>query len=293
MTLSFNLIDEPWIPVIPRDGPPREVGVRDALVHAHEWREVFDNSPLVTVALHRLLLAILYRALPPRSQDAWDALWDELWQAARLPEAPIVAYLEQWRDRFDLFSETHPFYQTAGLTIESANDGTSPVSRLAHELASGNNATLFDHRSDASGHAMSAASAARLLIAAQTFSMGGGNSGKAILAGKHFNRSNAQHGLLVNGLCAWIAGNTFRETLLLNLVPDDFAPDDIPPWEASTATPEHMILAADSATARGRIDLLTWQARLIRLIGEHHGQETVVHRVYITQGRPAGDTGVV
>lgn len=58
---EFNLIDEPWIPCIALDGQSIEYGIRDTLLKAHELREICDDSPLVTVALHRLLLAILYR----------------------------------------------------------------------------------------------------------------------------------------------------------------------------------------------------------------------------------------
>ncbi|HEY3342164.1 MAG TPA: type I-E CRISPR-associated protein Cse1/CasA [Anaerolineae bacterium] len=295
MTLNFNLIDEPWIPVVPCNGPPRDVSLCDALLRAHEWREVYDNSPLVTIALHRLLLAILYRALPARTEVEWDELWEELWKAKRLPEAPIVDYLDQWRDRFDLFSETHPFYQTAGLTIGSATsstDGASPVSRLAHELASGNNATLFDH-----GHdimiGISASRAARLLLAAQAFSMGGGISGNAVLNEQQFRRPNAQHGLLVSGVIVWVEGDSLRETLLLNLTPEDMQSNVLPPWETPPTMPVDVIHAADDITARGRVDLLTWQARLIRLVGEHSVAGPFVRRVYCTQGRPAGDIGIV
>ena len=59
---EFNLIDEPWIPCIDLHGQRVEYGIRDTLLKAHELREICDDSPLVTVAIHRLLLAILYRA---------------------------------------------------------------------------------------------------------------------------------------------------------------------------------------------------------------------------------------
>ena len=61
MPVSFNLVDEPWLPVMWSDGTAGEVGLRDALVRAHEIREMVDGSPLVTVSLHRLLLVHLGR----------------------------------------------------------------------------------------------------------------------------------------------------------------------------------------------------------------------------------------
>ena len=38
-TREFNLIDEAWIPVIDKEGSPREVSIREALLNAHEYRD--------------------------------------------------------------------------------------------------------------------------------------------------------------------------------------------------------------------------------------------------------------
>jgi hypothetical protein len=53
--------------------------------------------------------------------------------------------LLQWEQRFDLFDTSYPFYQAAALRKWPQH---SPVSKLLPELASGNNATLFDHTCD-------------------------------------------------------------------------------------------------------------------------------------------------
>jgi CRISPR system Cascade subunit CasA len=59
------------------------------------------------VAIHRLLLAVLHRALDgPR--DTIEAV--EIYEAGQLPEGPVQSYLESWEHRFDLFHPTHPFY---------------------------------------------------------------------------------------------------------------------------------------------------------------------------------------
>src|SRR5450756_512742 len=83
----FNLIDEPWIPCLTREGEYRELGLRETLVGAADLREVVDPSPLVTVALHRLLLAVLHRVFGPKDREAWAALWRaECFDAAKLDE---------------------------------------------------------------------------------------------------------------------------------------------------------------------------------------------------------------
>ena len=108
---SFNLIDEPWIPCAPPGGEePRLLSLRAALTNAHEWREIMDDSPLVVVALHRLLIAILHRVYRgPRNVEAWRAIQAH----GRFDAASIGQYLDEWRPRFDLFDVEHPFYQVA------------------------------------------------------------------------------------------------------------------------------------------------------------------------------------
>ena len=59
----FNLIDEPWIPVRFPNGTRTKLGIRDTLLRAKEIAVIEDASPLVVAALHRFLLAVLYRAL--------------------------------------------------------------------------------------------------------------------------------------------------------------------------------------------------------------------------------------
>ena len=74
---GFDLISSKWIPVIPVSGMPLHVGLAEAIVGAHQFAELRDPSPLVTAALHRLLLAILHRAFDgPRDLSAWAVLWE-------------------------------------------------------------------------------------------------------------------------------------------------------------------------------------------------------------------------
>ena len=60
--MRFNLLTEPWIPVLTLTGEYTHVGVRDALVRAGEHRLAGDTD-WQTVALLRLLLAVTYRAV--------------------------------------------------------------------------------------------------------------------------------------------------------------------------------------------------------------------------------------
>lgn len=273
MNLTYNLVDQPFVPVVARDGTLVELGLRDALLRAHELREVRDGSPVTTLALHRLLLAILHRVLGPAS----FAEWKRLLAAGRFPDGPLLDYLTRWHDRFDLFDAHRPFFQVAGLRTKAP----LPAAALFEDLASGNNPTLFDHRTDENPIALSAPVAARGLVARQSFALGLGVSPACEIHGKTVPKSNRQDGPLARGIALLVRGGSLFETLLLNLVRYERPPADLPVWETPDPAP-HL----DSPTPRGRVDLFTWQSRLIRLEecqADAHGP--TVRRVHFVQGR--------
>lgn len=263
----FDLIDEPWLPCIGPDGAARELGLRAALLEAHELRELWHPSPLVTVTLHRLLLALLHRALlGPPTIDAWA----DLWRRGRWDPEPIGAYLERWRHRFDLFDRERPFYQVPSL---GEAETEHPIALLAQESASGNNPTLFDHSVGDAQRPMAPAEAARYVVARQAFSIGFGKS-------EPFYFSDAP---LVRGYSVLAFGNSLFETLALNLVfpydaerPISWRGVDLPAWEQDPPMPDRA-----GTPPRGYVDYLTWQSRRVRLIPE--GQPTVVRRCQIRQ----------
>lgn len=162
--MTFNLVREPWIRCVGLDRP---VGLAEALASAHELAEIVDESPLVVAALHRLLLAILHRNLGPRDTETWGGLWRQ----RRFPAEVLEAYWTKWESRFNLFDDTHPFYQSASIT---KRDEPRTTAILEFHRSSGGNATLADHTTDDRSPVMSPAEAARALITHQTFALGGG-----------------------------------------------------------------------------------------------------------------------
>ena len=103
----FNLIDEPWIPVRFPDGTRAELNLRDTLLRAKDIAVIEDASPLVVAALHRFLLAVLYRAL----EGPTDIDQAKGWFKSGLPADKIDGYLKHWHPRFWLFDEKYPFGQ--------------------------------------------------------------------------------------------------------------------------------------------------------------------------------------
>ena len=163
---QFNLIDEPWIPVRKLDGERVELGIRDALLKAKEIAVIEDPSPLVTAALHRFLLAVLYRALEgPTDIDQARAWFREGW-----PADNIDAYLQERRDRFWLFDEKYPFGQNKNVPAKEIE----PWTKLTAEHNATTNKVLFDHTDAKTPEARSFAECARWLVTTMTFSLSGG-----------------------------------------------------------------------------------------------------------------------
>ncbi len=250
MTCSFNLIDQSWIPCIMLDGSHTELSLRDTLLHAHEIREVSDQSPLVTAALHRLLLAILHRNFGPASCSKWQILW----QAKQFDRDRLGSYFSQWYARFDLFDDRYPFYQVAGLEQTPKKVKEVEVNDLLPELARGNNWTLFDHTTDQTSPSLRPADAFRTILALQIYKLAG-------LSGIGKNYVDAP---LARAVYFLVGGETLFETLLLNLIPyhgDKPIPvvgRDLPVWEQ-----DHLEI---SDIPRGYLDYLTWQTLSLRLL---------------------------
>lgn len=265
MTSSYNLVDEPWIPCITLDGQYLELGLRDTLARASDLREIRDSSPLVTAALHRLLLAILQRCFGPESDDAWLALW----RVGKFDFSVLDSYFLKWQQRFDLFEADRPFYQNTEEEVREAK--THPIAALAHELASGNNATLFDHSVSDAPRPVEPATAARLLVATQNYAMGGGIS---FVGG---NKFNLRHAPLVGGVWVLHVGRNLLETLLLNMLvisEDEPVPAtgmDAPTWERDVPP------KAGERLSDGYLDYLTWQSRRVILEREEGGKVASVH----------------
>lgn len=262
MQPSFNLIDQPWIPVIRQDGSASELGLRDLLLEARAIREIGGESPLVIASIYRLLLALLHRIHNgPADSRAWHRLWQEGWDAAA-----IVDYLERWHERFDLFHPEQPFYQMADPRMEPRS-----VTAMIHEAASGNNATLFDHHVDDLPISLTPAEAARRLLAVVNYGLSGPCNPQMKL---YFTG-----GPCVDGILFLALGDTLHETLTLNLLPyptDEAMPhtaQDRPVWEADDP------LLPERDTPLGYLDYLTWLNRRVLLLPQVEGGQVVVQQM--------------
>jgi CRISPR system Cascade subunit CasA len=280
---SFNLTENKWIPCILSDGTVSHFSLIEIFSEAHNIEEISDQSPLVTVALHRLLLAIIHRSFErgygPIDMVEWKALWDK--GKFEYPQH----YLKNMYQRFDLFDANCPFYQSASLLQSTIKSEPISIGNLIHESSIHlSKAVLFDHDMDTSFRVLSPAEAIRFLLAFQSFVVGGFSGlSRPRLKGEESARAGA---LIRSAVCIMHGGNLF-ETLMLNLhvynledeQPFATAGDDRPIWEADDQ------LKSQERRPKGYLDLLTWQSRRILLIPESglNGQ-IIIKKVLIRKG---------
>lgn len=238
----FNLIDEKWIPVRLPDGTRDELGIRDVLLRAKEIESIEDPSPLVVAALHRFMLAVLYRALegPTDIEQARDYFTNEL------PEKIITDYLEKWRDRFWLFDERFPFGQNPNVPRKEIE----PWTKLTAEHNATSNKVLFDHVGTSNPGRRKPGECARWLLATLNFSLSGGRG--------YFPSPS------VNGTMCIPLGKNLHQTLSYNLVPEnrDVMNGDLAIWERD---PPSLPIPIPKQLVAGYANLYTWPARMILL----------------------------
>ena len=250
MMYSFNLIEQPWIPCVQANGQVQELSLRQTLTRSREFVAMTGDTPLETAAIYRLLLAVLHSALrgPSNAKS-----WQKIWSAGTLDAPWLHEYLDQWKHRFDLFDPQRPFYQ-------AADERARPKSiiSLVMEMASGNNASLFDHHIESEGAVLSVAKAARVLVTAQTFGLCG-------LSGMEQKFTDCPW---ARGVIFLVSGDTLFDLLVLNLataIVQQRIPvtgPDQPAWESDNP------YLPDREVPLGYLDYLTWQNRRLLLIPE-------------------------
>jgi len=167
---SFNLWTEPWITLEQMNGSLVQRGIYETLLNAHTYIAIYDQSPLVVVGIHRLLVAILQDTLQIQAR----ADLEDLWEMQKFPAADIERFGAQFANRFDLFSEHEPFMQSADISLYSGKeDEGGSVARLFVETPSGTE-TIHYHHMLAEEHVFSPATVAAALVTIPAFVTIGG-----------------------------------------------------------------------------------------------------------------------
>lgn len=278
---AFNLLDEPWIPVRRIDGRLDEVGLLELFRQAGQIEGLAEVSPPGFVALHRLLLAIVHRALTA-GVGRWSTGDRVRWYREGLPAQTLVDYLERWRERFWLFHPAQPFMQVAAIGrplpgkastrfAVAADRAAEPMAMLeakpwtqvALESVSGNNPVVFDHSSDDAPLPISPQQALRLMLAYLQYTPG--QPVKALC-----KSGNDLSGPVFNSASVIPVGRTLAQSLMLGLPAaplDDGI--DLPSWEQPAPELPHLLGAATLAT--GPCDCFTRRTRALLLLRNASG----------------------
>ena len=200
----MNLIGDPWIPVVFEDGTDRLVGLRELYQESCHISDLSVDPPQ-RISLMRLLLCITHAALDgPNDDSEWLKCLDRI-----IPES--LQYLQERKDKFYLNGDK-PFLQIKELT----SDKKVPFDKLNICLASGHNATFFDHEANPSGRFQSMARKALDLLTFMNFSTGG-KIGQAKWGENKFNNETFA-APCIKSAHTIIRGNNILKTIYFNLL---------------------------------------------------------------------------
>jgi CRISPR system Cascade subunit CasA len=227
----FNLIDEPWIPVV-------DVGrVSLKALFSHREYRALGGNPVQKIALTKLLLAIAQAACTPEDDDDW----------ARIGPAGLAAacleYLDRWHDRFYLHGEK-PFLQMPILSDLIRDEKPKSFGAGFYpDVLSENNTILTQFQFE---RKLEDADKAVFIVSLMNLAMGGKRIHKNIPAlspnyqGKTVSaKSGPGLGNYVGYLHSYLTGDSIQETIWLNLLTREKIQDikiwinglGVAPWE--------------------------------------------------------------
>ncbi len=279
---KFNLLDEPWIACLMVSGKNEKLSMTDIFLRACDVRRIAGDSPMQDYALLRVLLSAYWSANKKDDSTKGRNFSPAGWWASQMSAAKgsnfgasVVSYLEEYRDRFDLLDGKQPFMQVADLRTEKG--AFSPVGRIIPEAES----DYFTMRAGQGLESLAFDEAARWLIAVHAWDYSGIKSGAVgdsrVKGGKGYPIGAGWTGR-TGGVV--LHGDNLAETMVLNTAPnvvfDRKYRDDAPVWERPAYT---AAVRAPGESDRnpelipdGPCDILTWQARRVRL---HYDQDAV------------------
>lgn len=208
--MSYNLLEEEWIPILGSDGKASRVGIKEALTEAGRIRQIAASNPMDRVAILRFLLAVLHWCKP------------NLTEAERAKFNDHKSIPDQWLEKlgtennpneaFNLLGDTVRFYQDRGLRGQS---NMRPIGDLLQEFPTETKIAHFRHVRD-KNYGLCPACCAMGVVRFCTF-------------GNYAGKGYTSH---VNGPAPAYAiaqGETLLQTLLLNW-PMQAAQKREPPW---------------------------------------------------------------
>ena len=245
----FNIWYEPWITLERKEGGTERCGIEYALLHAHEFAAIYEQSPLVVAGIHRLLTAIAQAIVnPQRPPDL-----SKFWARGEFTPKEVDEFGRKYSGRFDLFSEDAPFMQSADTPLyPGKGDKSKTVAYLAMEMPSGTAITHYRHGGDDS-YQFCAACAAACMTSVPAFASSGGAGIKPSING-------------VPPIYVLPSGKSLFESLALSLILPDYQPEVRSKKQDNASWLRKPIVKRDMELSEvGYLHSLTFLARRIRL----------------------------
>jgi CRISPR system Cascade subunit CasA len=204
----FNLIDEPWIPIV-------DVGeVSLGQLFGYPEYRALGGNPVQKIALTKLLLAIAQAASTPNNDEDWAAM------GAEGLAQTCLKYLEQWHDRFYLYGEK-PFLQMN--TINAA--AVQNFGAVLAEVSTGNTTVLTQSQVE---KILTDADKALLLVQLMGFGLGGKKTDNSVVLspgyqGKFNDKGKPSTGKpsasigFLGFMHNYLQGKSLQQTIWLNL----------------------------------------------------------------------------
>lgn len=260
--ITFNVLTEPWLPVIKPDWDQMEMGLLRCLEKAHELKEIRAPSPIVEFGLYRILTAFVLDMLIFFDRRPFVSLdLKQLLEEGRFDMGMVNKYAESCGDVFDIFHPVHPFLQTM-----MDKEPPKPLAGMFPAVPSGTNSNLWHHLHEKS-YWVSSPEAARLLTTIAPFMTAGG----------------AGLSPSINGAPAFYIlplGKNIFETLVQNIIP----PRNQEQGNGKIAWRENRCPGGERLQAT-LVEALTWRPRQIQLIPETDDEgATIVRNMKFKKG---------
>ena len=274
---KFNLIDEPWIPVVGKG----KVGLRQ--IFADESISALGGNPVEKIAVFKLLLAIAQGAITPKDEDEWKSL------GVKGLQERVSDYLDKWYDSFWLYGEK-PFLQMPA--IEKA--AVKSFGTVEMHVATGNTTVVTQIQTEKTDY--SDAEKALLLLRLMGFALGGKQTDNKVVLTEGYTGKNNEKGNVSTGKVGTFLGKkgylysffmlkSIVESVYLNLFTEktEFiklfpAGVGCAPWECMPHGEDDVIARALKESYMGRLIPLN---RFI-LLNENglHYSEGIIHLDY-------------
>jgi CRISPR system Cascade subunit CasA len=206
----FNLIDEPWIPIVDTG----LVSLRQLCINVR--LRFLGGNPVQKIALLKLLEAISQAASTPADNAGWESL------GPKGLAKNILTYLDKHYEDFYLYGKK-PFLQIPAIAAAAKQ----PFGAVMPHIATGNTTVLTQSQQEQS---LSDAEKALLVVQLTGFALGGKKTDNSVVLTSGYQGKRNDKGKPSTGkpgaslgflgyLHNFLTGSSLLETLWLNLLP--------------------------------------------------------------------------